>query len=113
MKDSWERIIKKRMEAVSDEGLVYRPKRGEKLSIILPAQGLSLERMLSNPEATPSGFADEILLDISDEEFLVASVTRESRGDAQQRSNTYTHCIPWEKIVDMIFEDLWTTRQND
>ena len=100
MKAKWERIAKETMEPVElipGQGSSIYKVRGDKTSVWVltdigdfPAPAPPLDKF----EVAPAG-GREVTFDLSDPDFLVV---RKSVGMAE-----YTHYIPWEKIVDIIF----------
>jgi hypothetical protein len=102
MRTEWQRIISAQMEAVEIPGRempLYVP-RGEQASVwILTEIG---EWPLTPPPIDPRSAAlnggKDLQLDASDPDFLLV---HKVVGISE-----CTHCIPWSKIVDIIFHSL-------
>lgn len=99
MKANWEKIISENMEPLEVPGRdapVYKPK-GVKGSVwVLTELGEFPPVLppLDRHDMIPCG-GRELAIDPSDPDFLLVQKTV---GICQ-----YSHCIPWDKIVDIVF----------
>lgn len=102
MKANWEKVIRENMEplAVPGQDIPLYKTRGDKASVHIytsigefPPPRPPLQRQ----EFEPAG-GRELTLDISDPDFLLVYKVC---GVAE-----YTHCIPWEKVVDIVFRHI-------
>ena len=100
MKANWEKIIRERMEPVElipgQGSSIYKVKGNKTTVWVLTDLGEFPPPMppLDRYEYAPAG-GREVSFDLSDPDFLVVDKTV---GVAE-----YTHYIPWEKIVDIVF----------
>ena len=99
MKANWERIISENMEPLEVPGRdapIYKP-MGAKASVsVLTDLGEfpPVQPPLDRHDMIPCG-GRELTLDASDPDFLLVHKTI---GVCE-----YSHCIPWEKVVDIVF----------
>ncbi len=104
MKSDWEKIFSQNMEAMEFPGRetpFYKPK-GNKGSVWIITEQ-SEYPMVPPPmdrHDMVAGGGHELDLDISDPYFLVV---HKVIGLCE-----YTHCIPWAKIVDVVFFQMST-----
>lgn len=99
MKANWEKMISANMERLDVPGLdtpLYKPKADGSSVWIFTELGdfPPLPPPLDRHHMAPCG-GRELDMDISDPDFLLV---HKVVGVSE-----YTHCIPWEKVTDIVF----------
>ncbi|HXK59087.1 MAG TPA: hypothetical protein PLP42_04260 [Acidobacteriota bacterium] len=103
-KERWLRVIETEMELAPQMTRTFRPRRYQFVEIVMGAGEFS--RTTSGSFArrtTPSGDISTLRLDTSDNDFLILAIGGPDNLGVWR--NRVVHYIPWDRIVDIYFEN--------
>ncbi len=98
MTNTWERIISANMEAIEVPERatpLFKPKRGGFVWVVIGSGEVPTPPPTMNRQDLATRGGREVDLDISDPSFLLLHKTI--------GMTSYTHCIPWDAIADIVF----------